>query len=75
MDVARYADTSDGPDRFAFSYTYRDWVVRAFNEDMPFDQFARKQIAADQLTPFVSATSRRSVSSPWAAAFPKASMT
>ncbi len=53
MDVARYADTSDGPDRFAFSYTYRDWVVRAFNEDMPFDQFAKKQIAADQLTPFV----------------------
>ena len=51
MDVARYADTSDGPDRFAFSYTYRDWVIRAFNEDMPFDQFARKQIAADQLTP------------------------
>ncbi len=51
MDVARYADTSDGPDRFAFSYTYRDWVIRAFNEDMPFDQFARKQIAADLLTP------------------------
>jgi hypothetical protein len=53
LDVARYADTSDGPDRFAFSYTYRDWVVRAFNEDMPFDQFAKKQIAADQVTPFV----------------------
>ena len=53
MDVARYADTSDGPDRFAFSYTYRDWVVHALNEDMPFDQFARKQIAADQLTPLV----------------------
>jgi hypothetical protein len=53
MDVARYADTFDGPDRFAFSYTYRDWVVRAFNEDMPFDQFAMKQIAADQLTPLV----------------------
>jgi hypothetical protein len=51
MDVARYADTSDGPDRFAFSYTYRDWVIRAFNDDMPFDQFARKQIAADLLTP------------------------
>ncbi len=52
MDVARYADTADGPERFAFSYTYRDWVIRAFNEDLPFDQFARKQIAADQLTPF-----------------------
>jgi hypothetical protein len=51
MDVSRYADTADGPDRFAFSYTYRDWVIRAFNQDMPFDQFAKKQIAADQLTP------------------------
>ena len=51
MDVSRYADTADGPDRFAFSYTYRDWVIRAFNEDMPFDQFAKKQIAADQLQP------------------------
>ena len=49
MDVARYADTADGPERFAFSYTYRDWVIRAFNEDMPFDQFARKQVAADQV--------------------------
>ena len=76
MDVSRYADTSDGPDRFAFSYTYRDWVVRAFNEDMPFDQFAKKQIAADQLTPFVRRpTWRRLVSSRWAAVFPKASMT
>jgi hypothetical protein len=51
MDVSRYADTADGPERFAFSYTYRDWVIRAFNEDMPFDQFARKQIAADLLMP------------------------
>ncbi len=50
MDVSRYADTSDGQDRFAFSYTYRDWVIRAFNEDLPFDQFARKQIAADQVS-------------------------
>src|SRR5580704_511053 len=49
LDVARYADTADGPDRFAFSYTYRDWVIRAFNDDMPFDQFAKKQIAADQM--------------------------
>ena len=51
MDVSRYADTSDGADRFAFSYTYRDWVIRAFNQDMPFDQFAKKQIAADQISP------------------------
>jgi hypothetical protein len=49
MDISRYADTADGPDRFAFSYTYRDWLIQAFNQDLPFDQFVMKQIAADQL--------------------------
>src|SRR3977135_997302 len=34
LDVARYADTRDRGSRFAFSYTYRDWVIRALNEDM-----------------------------------------
>ncbi len=50
MDVSRYADTADGQDRFAFSYTYRDWVIRAFNEDLPYNQFVRTQIAADQVS-------------------------
>ena len=43
MDVSRYADTADGPNRFAFSYTYRDWVFRAFNEDMPYDHFVKSR--------------------------------
>lgn len=33
-----------------FAYTYRDYVIRAFNDDKPFDQFIREQIAADQLS-------------------------
>jgi mono/diheme cytochrome c family protein len=54
LDVARYADTkgylAGGEERrYAFSYTYRDYVVRAFNEDKPYDQFLVEQIAADQL--------------------------
>jgi mono/diheme cytochrome c family protein len=54
LDVARYADTKgylagDEQRRFAFSYTYRDWVIRAFNEDRPYDQFLTAQIAADRL--------------------------
>jgi hypothetical protein len=49
MDVARYADTADGGNRFAFSYTYRDWVMNAFNRDMPYDDFVKRQIAADKL--------------------------
>ena len=44
LDVARYSDTRGyrfgGRDRiYPYAYTYRDYVVRAFNEDLPFDQF------------------------------------
>ena len=53
LDVARYADTKgylfEEERRYAFSYTYRDWVVRALNEDLPYDQFLVRQIAADRL--------------------------
>jgi hypothetical protein len=54
LDVARYADTkgylAGGEERrYAFSYTYRDYVVRAFNEDKPYNQFLIEQIAADKL--------------------------
>jgi mono/diheme cytochrome c family protein len=56
LDVARYADTkgylAGGEERrFAYSYTYRDWVIRAFNEDLPYDQFIIQQLAADRVAP------------------------
>ena len=55
LDVARYADTKgyvfEEERRFPFSYTYRDWVIRAFNDDLPYDQFVVQQIAADKLPP------------------------
>ena len=35
--------------RYPFAYTYRDWVVRSLNEDMPYDKFLLYQIAADQM--------------------------
>lgn len=51
LDVARYGDTKGyvdgGQVQFAFAYTYRDYVVRAFNEDLPFDEFIADQLAAD----------------------------
>src|SRR5712672_3220184 len=55
LDVARYADTkgylAGGEERrYAFSYTYRDYVVRALNEDKPYNQFLIEQIAADKLS-------------------------
>ncbi|MBK8038807.1 MAG: PSD1 domain-containing protein [Verrucomicrobiaceae bacterium] len=54
LDVARYADTSgyafSGQDsRFHNAHTYRDWVVKALNDDLPYDQFITEQIAADHL--------------------------
>lgn len=53
LDIARYADTHGGSAigfiAFPFSYTYRDYVIHAFNADLPFDQFVTEQLAADQL--------------------------
>jgi hypothetical protein len=53
LDIARYADTKgyvfEEERRYPYSYTYRDYVIRAFNEDLPFDQFLVQQLAADLL--------------------------
>ena len=53
LDVARYADTKGyvftDERKYPFAYTYRDYVIRSFNADLPFDQFLLQQIAADQL--------------------------
>ena len=53
LDIARYADTHGGAaigfTQFPFSYTYRDYVINAFNSDTPYDRFVTEQIAADQL--------------------------
>jgi hypothetical protein len=56
LDVARYSDTKGyvyGREerRFVHASTYRDWVVQAFNNDIPYDRFLLLQIAADQLVP------------------------
>jgi hypothetical protein len=54
LDVARYADTkgqSNGREspRLPYAYTYRDYVIRAVNDDLPFNRFILEQLAADQL--------------------------
>jgi hypothetical protein len=53
LDVARYSDTKGyvfREDRnYPQAYTYRDWVIQALNDDMPYDQFLIAQLAADQL--------------------------
>jgi hypothetical protein len=51
LDVARYADTKgyvfEEERRYPCSYTFRDYVIRSFNEDVPFDLFIKQQLAAD----------------------------
>lgn len=50
LDAARYAD-SDGyeKDRPRSVWPYRDWVVRALNDDLPFNEFIVRQVAGDLL--------------------------
>ena len=51
LDVARYADSNGMDENIAFgnAWRYRDYVVRAFNDDKPFDQFLTEQVAGDLL--------------------------
>ncbi|VTR99230.1 PSD1 and planctomycete cytochrome C domain-containing protein [Tuwongella immobilis] len=54
LDVARYSDSKGyvyGREErmWIHAWAYRDWVVQAFNRDLPYDQFLKLQIAADQL--------------------------
>ncbi len=52
LDTARYSDTTGNEDkkgeyRYPFAWTYRDYVINAFNADKPYDQFIKEQLAAD----------------------------
>lgn len=58
LDLARYAD-SNGMDEnvaYANAFRYRDYVIKAFNDDKPYDQFVIEQIAGDQVTPAADET-------------------
>src|SRR5579872_2408393 len=50
LDLARYADTNGyEKDRTRSMWPYRDWVINALNDDMPFDRFTIEQLAGDML--------------------------
>jgi hypothetical protein len=56
LDVARYGETKGyvrlaEERRFLYAFTYRDYVIRALNEDLPYDRFIVEQLAADLLPP------------------------
>ena len=51
LDVVRYAETN-GYERDEVKpniWKYRDWVIKAFNSDMPYDQFVKEQLAGDEI--------------------------
>ena len=51
LDAARYGDTHGiHIDNYREMYPYRDWVIRAFNENKPFDEFTLEQVAGDLLS-------------------------
>jgi hypothetical protein len=58
LDVARFAETNgyerDGPK--ANAWRYRDYVIRSFNEDKPYDRFILEQLAGDELEPVTNDT-------------------
>ena len=51
LDAMRYADStgSDEDHRYPHAWRYRDYVIQAFNDDMPYNQFVREQLAGDVL--------------------------
>jgi hypothetical protein len=57
LDVAGYADSNgyfDADTERPQAWKYRDYVVRSFNQDKPFDQFVREQIAGDEMAGYVA---------------------
>jgi len=53
LDLARYAESNGNADNTPFpeAWRYRDYVIKAVNEDKPYDRFVREQIAGDLMTP------------------------
>ena len=51
LDVVRFAQTNgyERDDEKPFAWRYRDYVIRAFNEDRPYDRFVQEQLAGDEL--------------------------
>jgi mono/diheme cytochrome c family protein len=70
LDVARFGETDGGEhnnERFT-AWKYRDWVIEALNQDMPYDEFVRQQVAGDALypgNPKATAATGFLVTGPW----------
>ncbi|MBM3785992.1 MAG: DUF1553 domain-containing protein [Acidobacteria bacterium] len=49
LDLARFSDAGFNNIRFPYSHAYRDWLIGAINQDMPFPEFVHQQLAADRI--------------------------
>jgi mono/diheme cytochrome c family protein len=70
LDVVRYADTAGDNSDFPIPqmHRYRDWVIDAFNRDLPFDEFVRQQLAGDLLqTGRAETDHQRTIATGWIA--------
>jgi mono/diheme cytochrome c family protein len=63
LDVARYADSTgnDEDHRYPHAWKYRDYVIESFNDDLPYDQFIREQVAGDLLPAKDGEVNRRGI--------------
>lgn len=54
LDVARYADSEgyESDHLRPYAWRYRDWVIHAFNDDLPYEQFVKLQLAGDEVVPY-----------------------
>jgi len=67
LDIAGYADSdgySDADPPRGYSYKYRDYVIRSFNADKPFDQFITEQLAGDELARATQADPKNALTDP-----------
>ena len=57
LDLARYSDSLgfEGDPEIAHTWRYRDYVIDAFNNDKPYDQFIKEQLSGDELNPVTNA--------------------
>ena len=60
LDVVRYADSNEGDDNIGYpnAFRYRDYIIKSFNQDKPYDQFVKEQIAGDLLPDLTDETAR-----------------
>src|SRR5437773_1711277 len=67
LDIAGYADSdgySDADPPRGYAYKYRDYVIRSFNADKPFDQFITEQLAGDELARATQADPKAALADP-----------